>query len=70
MPLVIGIPSEIKDNEQRVSLQPDGAAELSDDEAFQTMGAHELSDRKKRAVPVLTVYLAAQSVKGLKGAFG
>ena len=28
MPLVIGIPSEIKDNEQRVSLQPDGAAEL------------------------------------------
>ena len=26
--MLIGIPSEIKDNEQRVSLQPDGAAEL------------------------------------------
>lgn len=60
--------SEIVEIERKS--KPDGAAELSDDEAFQTMGAHELSDRKKRAVPVLTVYLAAQSVKGLKGAFG
>ena len=28
MPLVVGVPSEIKDNENRVALQPDGAAEL------------------------------------------
>ena len=28
MPLVVGVPSEIKDNENRVSVVPDGAAEL------------------------------------------
>jgi alanine dehydrogenase len=28
MPLVIGVPKEIKDNENRVSVQPDGVAEL------------------------------------------
>ncbi len=28
MPLVVGVPKEIKDNENRVSLVPDGAAEL------------------------------------------
>jgi alanine dehydrogenase len=27
-PLVVGVPSEIKDNEKRVSLTPDGVVEL------------------------------------------
>ena len=28
MPLVVGVPKEIKDNENRVSVVPDGVAEL------------------------------------------
>lgn len=42
----------------------------SDDDAFQTMGAHEEGGKKKRAVPIMTVYLATGPVKALKSEFG
>lgn len=42
----------------------------SEDEAFQTMGAAEEGGVKKRAVPVLTTYLAVQPVKALRAEFG
>lgn len=48
----------------------------SEDGAFQTVGAHNdvKSDlemgKKKRAVPVMTVYLAREPVRGLKGMYG
>ena len=44
--------------------------EASDDDAFQSMGADEEGGMKKRAVPVMTVYLATQSVKALKSELG
>jgi hypothetical protein len=56
----------------------EGEGEGSDDEgAFQTMGASSAAadgkdegDMKKRAVPVLTVYLAVKPVKALRSEFG
>ena len=53
----------------------EGESEASEDEgAFQTMGAASggLAEGglKKRAVPVLTVYLASRPVKALKSEFG
>lgn len=54
----------------------DGDDSEDEDGAFQTMGAHKdvNSDlemgKKKRATPVLTVYLATGPVKGLKGLYG
>lgn len=47
---------------------PDGDA--SEDEAFQTMGAAEEGGMKKRAVPVMTTYLATQPVKALRTELG
>nr|OQO18935.1 hypothetical protein B0A51_12725 [Rachicladosporium sp. CCFEE 5018] len=49
----------------------DGDGEVSDD-AFQTTGEAYIKSLgpKKRAVPVLTVYLAARPVKELKAEFG
>ncbi|KAM0715613.1 hypothetical protein Q7P37_009111 [Cladosporium fusiforme] len=49
---------------------PSADGQGSDDEAFQTMGADKVPEKKKRAVPVMTVYLAVQSVKALKSQFG
>jgi hypothetical protein len=58
---------------------PEGEGEGSDDEgAFQTMGAsaptassgQDEGGMKKRAVPVLTVYLATRPVKALRSEFG
>jgi hypothetical protein len=59
---------------------PEGEGEGSDDEgAFQTMGASSAAaagdgedegGMKKRAVPVLTVYLAGRPVKALRSEFG
>ena len=34
-PLVVGVPSEIKDNEKRVALTPDGVVELRDGAVIQ-----------------------------------
>lgn len=50
-------------------------AEASDDGsdsegAFQTLGAEPKTGKKKRLVPVMTVYLCACSVKELKNAYG
>jgi hypothetical protein len=59
---------------------PEGEGEGSDDEgAFQTMGASSAAaagdgedegGMKKRAVPVLTVYLVGRPVKALRSEFG
>ena len=63
---------------------PGGEGEGSDDDdegAFQTMGASSAATAasgekesegglKKRAVPVLTVYLATRAVKALRSEFG
>jgi hypothetical protein len=60
-------------------LLPEGEGEDEDDDdegAFQTMGASSAATAasggglKKRAVPVLTVYLAGKSVKALRSEFG
>lgn len=42
----------------------------SEDEAFQTLGADKLPEMKKRAVPIITVYLTVQPVKALKTQYG
>ena len=44
--------------------------DASEDEAFQTMGAEQEGGVKKRAVPVITTYLAVQPVKALRAEFG
>jgi hypothetical protein len=44
--------------------------EASEDDAFQTIGAAEEGGLKKRAVPVMTTYLATQPVKALRMEFG
>jgi hypothetical protein len=60
-------------------LLPEGGGEEEDDDdecAFQTMGASSAATAasggglKKRAVPVLTVYLAGKPVKALRSEFG
>jgi hypothetical protein len=53
------------------ALKQDGEALVSNEEgeAFETMPSNT-STMKLRRVPVLTVYLAAASVRELKGAFG
>ena len=40
------------------------------EDAFQTMGAQPKVGKKKRLVPVMTIYLCANSVKELKNAYG
>jgi hypothetical protein len=68
--------SEIVEVERKPKATGVGAApqdgEASEDEAFQTMNAG-VSDEggvKKRAVPVMTTYLALQPVKALRTEFG
>lgn len=62
--------SEIVKVERKPKSKGVGAAaedgEASDDDAFQTMGAEEEGGLKKRAVPVMTTYLAMQPVKALR----
>ena len=69
--------SEIVEIERKPRPKGIGAAipaaedgDASENEAFQTMGAGEEGGVKKRAVPVLTVYLATRPVKGLRSEFG
>ena len=68
--------SEIVEIERKPRPKGVGAApaaedgDVSEDEAFQTMGAGEEGGVKKRAVPVMTTYLTTQSVKALKTEFG
>ena len=47
-----------------------GDDESDSDDAFETMGAVPLSEKKKRSMPVMTVYLATTSVRELKMAYG
>ena len=54
----VGAPLDAKDGD------------ASEDEAFQTMGAEVEGGLKKRAMPVMTAYLAVQPVKALRAEFG
>jgi hypothetical protein len=66
--------SEIVEIERKPKSKGVGAAahdgDASEDEAFQTMGAAEEGGMKKRAVPIMTTYLATQPVKALRMEFG
>ncbi|EME44376.1 hypothetical protein DOTSEDRAFT_24430 [Dothistroma septosporum NZE10] len=47
-----------------------GDDESESDEAFETMGAVPLSEKKKRSMPVMTIYLAITPVRELRIAYG
>jgi hypothetical protein len=67
--------SEIVEIERKPRPKGVGAAaneksDVSDDEAFQTIGAGEETGMEKRAVPVMTTYLTTQPVKALRSELG
>ncbi|KAK4610447.1 hypothetical protein CLAFUW4_13733 [Fulvia fulva] len=47
-----------------------GNDESESDDAFETMGAVPLSEKKKRSMPVMTVYLAITPIRELRLAYG
>lgn len=63
--------SELVDMPRKIHDHEAGTEEANDsDGAFETMGEPMASDKKKRAVPIMTTYLSTVSVKELKAAYG
>lgn len=62
--------SEVVEVPRRKGKGGEGDGGSESEEAFEVMGERELGEMKKRSVPVLTVYLARESVRELKAAYG
>ena len=54
----------------RDSKRSEQEGEDESDDAFETMGAPNLTSTKKRAVPIMKTYLCAASIRELKNAYG